>query len=563
MGYAVSRSTAVPACLHDLVDSLREGGRAGLPFLRAADRGSLLPRTVQAVVLLTIGIVPSVLVALDGARNPFLIVAATVAVLLVTYRVATLSSDLHRERSLSLKLDDALAQVIAQRDELESQRQELQRLALYDVVTGLGNRALLRDRGEELGDKLADATLLLLDLDGFKEVNDSVGHALGDSLLRQVGERLGECVRAKDTVVRLGGDEFAVLLPDTGSWTGARTADRLLDVLRRPFTVDGQAMQIRASVGIAEGNTSRDLDELLRNADLAMYQAKAAGRNRSCEFHSGMVADTTEQFSLEVEMRAALARGDFKVYYQPIVDARTAQVLSLEALVRWEHPRRGVMPPGDFLPAAHRTGLIVELGQFVLRTACEQTALWRRKWPRVAVAVNVSHRELVHPEFSSQVAGVLATTGLAPDGLFLEVTETVLAAEEQIAEILLPLAAMGVRCSLDDFGTGHSSLSRLRQLAVDQVKIDRSFVSEVTGNDSEGAPLLASIIGLAHSVGLRVVAEGVETKGQADFLVEHGCEELQGFYFSRPLQAAQVPAAILLVDPAIEPRQPQPASSWS
>ena len=524
---------------------------------------SLLARTGQAVGLLTVAIVPWVLVALADPPHPVLVGLAVLAVGLVTYRVATLGSHRHGERSLRGKLDEALAQVTQQRDELESQRRELDRLALYDVVTGLGNRALLRDRGDELGDKLADSTLVLLDLDGFKEVNDSVGHALGDDLLRQVGERLGECVRTKDTVARLGGDEFAVLLPDTGSWTGARTADRLLDVLRRPFTVHGQAVQIRASVGIAEGGTARDLDELLRNADLAMYQAKAAGRNRSCEFHQGMVADTSEQFSLEVEMRDALARGDFKVYYQPIVDARTTQVLSLEALVRWEHPRRGVMPPGDFLPAAHRTGMIVELGQFVLRAACEQTALWRRKWPWIAVAVNVSHRELVHPEFSSQVAGVLATTGLAADGLYLEVTETVLAAEEQIAEILLPLAAMGVRCSLDDFGTGHSSLSRLRQLAVDQVKIDRSFVSEVTGEDSDGAPLLASIIGLAHSVGLRVVAEGVETKEQAEFLVSHGCEELQGYYFSRPLPALQVPSAFLPSEPTVATRQPQHASSSS
>ena len=525
-------------------------------------RASLLSRTVQAVVLLTAAIVPAVLVAVDDSRSPALFALAGFSVALVTYRIATLSSDLHRERSLSEKLDDALAQVIEQRDELESQRKELQRLALYDVVTGLGNRALLRDRGDELGDRLGDSALLLLDLDGFKEVNDSVGHAQGDSLLRQVGERLGECVRSKDTVTRLGGDEFAVLLPDTGAWTAARTADRLLDVLRMPFTVDGQAVQIRASVGIAEGATARDLDELLRNADLAMYQAKAAGRNRSCEFHPGMVADTSEQFSLEVEMREALTRGDFKVYYQPIVDARSAQVLSLEALVRWEHPIRGVMPPADFLPAAHRTGMIVELGQFVLRTACEQTALWRRKWPWVTVAVNVSHRELIHPEFSSQVAGVLAITGLTPEGLFLEVTETVLAAEEQIEEILVPLTAMGVRCSLDDFGTGHSSLSRLRQLTVDQVKIDRSFVMEITGEDSEGAPLLASIIGLAHSVGLRVVAEGVETKGQADFLAAQGCEELQGFYFSRPLMASQVPSAFLRREPGVPARQPQPASAW-
>jgi EAL domain-containing protein (putative c-di-GMP-specific phosphodiesterase class I) len=223
-------------------------------------------------------------------------------------------------------------------------------------------------------------------------------------------------------------------------------------------------------------------------------------------------------------------------------------VVSLEALVRWEHPDRGVMPPSEFLAAAHQTGLIVELGQFVLRTACEQTALWRRKWPWLTVAVNVSQRELVHPEFAAQVAGVLATTGLAPEALYLEVTETVLAAEEQITEVLQPLTDMGVRCSLDDFGTGYSSLSRLRQLPVDRIKIDRSFVMDITGEDSEGAPLLVSIIGLAHSLGLSVVAEGVETEQQADFLAAHGCEELQGYYFSRPLPSRQVPGAFLRLE---------------
>ena len=524
---------------------------------------SLLTRTVHAAILLTAAIVPAVLVTLNGSRSLLLLAVAVVSVVLVTYRIATLTSHLQRERTLSVKLDEALAQVIEHRDELEAQRQQLQRLALYDVVTGLGNRALLRNRGEELGDKLADATLLLLDLDGFKEVNDSVGHALGDSLLRQVGERLSTCVRTKDMVTRLGGDEFAVLLPSTGAWTAARTADRLLDVLRRPFTVDGQAVLVRASVGIAEGKTARDLDELLRNADLAMYQAKAAGRNRSCEFNPDMVSDSSERLGLDLEMRDALAGGDFKVYYQPIVDARTEQVRSLEALVRWEHPDRGVISPADFLPAAQRTGLIVELGQFVLRTACEQTALWRRRWPWLTVAVNVSHRELVHPEFPSQVVGVLATTGLPVDALYLEVTETVLAAEEQIAEILQPLTAMGVRCSLDDFGTGHSSLSRLRQLQVDRVKIDRSFVMDITGEDSEGAPLLASIIGLAHSVGLKVVAEGVETRGQADFLAAHGCEELQGYFFSRPLTAGQVPTAFPAgAQSTSEPPTREPASAW-
>lgn len=500
-------------------------------------------------MLLAAAAVLVVVAAATSSGSPLLLALAAISVLLVLYRTATLTSDLHRERTLSVQLDEALAQVIQHRDELEAQRHELQRLALYDVVTGLGNRVLLRNRGTDLGAELRDTTLLLLDLDGFKEVNDTLGHALGDGLLRQVADRLMTCVREQDTVVRLGGDEFAVLLPNMGAWAAARTADRLLDVLRRPFTVDRQEVQISGSIGIGEGAHTHDLDELLRNADLAMYQAKAAGRDRSCEFSAEMVVDTAERFSLDAEMRQALAGGDFKVYYQPIVDSRTHEMLSLEALVRWEHPVRGVLPPSDFLPIAYRTGLIVELGQFVLRSACEQTAVWRRKRPGLSVAVNVSHRELLHPEFSSQVAGVLAMTGLQPEALYLEVTETVLAAEEQITDILQPLTDMGVRCSLDDFGTGHSSLSRLRQLSLDRVKIDQSFVAEIADDDSEGAPLLVSIVGLAHSIGLSVVAEGVETKQQADFLAAHGCDELQGYYFSRPVSSALLQSTFLSAGP--------------
>lgn len=531
---------------HDLPDvtpavGVPADGERTLPPRPNSTR-SLVEDMLKPWLLMAAAIASVVLITLYGVGNPLLVILVAGTVVMVFYRTARLASDLHRQRTLSVQLDEALAEVIEHRDALESQRKEFQRLALYDQVTGLGNRVLLRDRCTELGGELAEATLLLLDLDGFKEVNDTFGHSLGDGLLRQVSHRLTTCVRANDTVTRLGGDEFAVLLPGTGAWTGARTADRLLDVLREPFMLDRQAVQVRGSIGIAEGHSAHDLDELLRNADLAMYQAKAAGRNRACAFNARMITDTSDRFRLELEMREALERGELAVYYQPIVDARTHEVVSLEALVRWERPGFGVVAPSEFLPTAYRTGLIVELGQFVLRTACERLAVWRRKRPGLTVAVNASHRELVHPEFSSQVAGVVATTGLAPEALTIEVTETVLAAEEQIAAILAPLTAMGVRCSLDDFGTGHSSLSRLRQLSVDKLKIDRSFVADIAGDQIEDAPLLVSIIGLAHSLGLAVVAEGVETKRQADFLTAHGCEELQGYYFSQPLSTQQMNA---------------------
>jgi diguanylate cyclase (GGDEF)-like protein len=411
-------------------------------------------------------------------------------------------------------------------------------------VTGLGNRRFLRDRGVELGPRLADASLLLLGLDRFRDVNDSMGQAAGDALLRQIASRLLECVRTNDLVARMGGDEFALLLPDAGDWTAARTADRVLDVIRRPFDLNGRSVQARGRIGIAHGYPNIRLEELLRNADLAMSQAKAAGSDRACEFDEVMAADTSQQFSRDVEMRAALTNGDFQVYYQPLVDAHDYRVLSLEALIRWDHPERGVLPPSEFLAATERNGMIVDLGRFVLHTACKHAAGWRRKHPGLTVAVNVSERELFDPDFTAQVAGVLAATGLPPEALVLEVTETVLAAEEQITEILGPLTAMGVQCALDDFGTGHSSLSRLRHLAVDEVKIDRSFVVEISQDGTEDAPFLASIIGLAHSLGLRVVAEGIETKTQADFLRDQGCDELQGYYFSKPVPASQIPAVL-------------------
>jgi len=452
---------------------------------------------------------------------------------------------LGRERRKRSELGAALDRMTQHRDDLERQRQELERLALRDEVTGLGNRRFLRNRGAELGPDLADSSLLLLGLDRFKEVNDSMGHAAGDAMLREVSSRLVACVRSNDSVVRLGGDEFALLLPEGGEWTAGRTADRVLDAVRRPFELNGRTVQARGSVGIAHGQPDRGLDELLRNADLAMSQAKAAGSDRACEFDQEMATDKSQRFSRDVEMRAAMANGDFKVYYQPIVDAHDGRVLSLEALMRWEHPVRGVLPPSEFLPAVQRTGMIVELGRFVLHTACEQAAGWRRKRPWLTVAVNVSERELFDPDFAAQVAGVLATTGLPPEALVLEVTETVLAAEEHITSTLQPLMSMGVQCALDDFGTGHSSLSRLRNLSVNQVKIDMSFVAEIPQDATQGAPLLESIIGLAHSLGLRVVAEGVETRMQADFLRDRGCEELQGYYFSRPVSAANVPALFL------------------
>jgi len=273
------------------------------------------------------------------------------------------------------------------------------------------------------------------------------------------------------------------------------------------------------------------LDEMLRHADLAMYAAKAAGRDQAYTYDPSMQSAVTVRGELDGELRKAIDDGDLVVYYQPIVDAVSGAVCSVEALIRWDHPERGVLPPSAFLATAERSDLIVEIGRFVLSTACKQTAVWRDYWPDLCVAVNIAHRELVQPDFASNVTTVLEETGLPAGALHLEITETVLAVEDNIARTVEPLMALGVQLSVDDFGTGHSSLSRLRDLSVSRLKIDRSFITEITDDRTGIAPLLASIIDLGHSIGHIVVAAGVETPTQAAFLTAHGCDELQGYYF--------------------------------
>ncbi len=422
--------------------------------------------------------------------------------------------------------------------QLERQARQLEQLAFHDPVTGLGNRALLRERAAAVAMRLQGTALLLLDLDGFKAVNDSLGHPAGDRLLLQVGDRLGRCVRTRDTVVRLGGDEFALLLPDSGQRTATLTAERVLTQLREPFLLDDTPVQIGGSIGVTLGTAGSDLDEMLRNADLAMYEAKAAGRDQARAYDPTMHQRAASRLQVDTDLRAAITTGQFTVYYQPIVAAASGEVSGLEALVRWDHTQRGVVPPFEFLPAAERTGLIVDLGRLVLRTACQQLVQWRRDWPNLTVAVNVSHRELLDRDFAAHVEQVLTDTGLPAHALHLEITETVLAAEDDISRALGSLTALGVEFSIDDFGTGHSSLSRLRDLPTQRLKIDKSFVGEL--RDDGTAVLLSSIIALAHALGRAVVAEGVETDEQRAFLTAHGCDELQGYLFSRPVPAGHV-----------------------
>ena len=414
---------------------------------------------------------------------------------------------------------------------------ELAYQARHDPLTGLANRVLfaeLVDQARQQGGQLA---VLFVDLDDFKTVNDSLGHAAGDELLVRIADRLRSCLVRGEQVARLGGDEFAVLLPEGGGETAARTtASRILACLRAPVPVAGRDLVVRASIGIACG--LEDPGALLAAADAALYAAKSAGKGRYETFHPRMLTAVAERLELRADMQHAVEHGEFLLHYQPTVDLDTGRVRGVEALLRWQHPRRGLVPPGEFVPLAEETGLIVPVGRWVLREACRQAQEWRRLDPGrdLTVAVNVSGVQLHHPRCLADVADALADSGLDPAALVLEITESVLMAEG-VAETLAQLKALGVRLALDDFGTGYSSLSSLRHFPVELLKLDRSFVDGVEGGD-ERLLLVKGIVGLGQSLRLELVAEGIETAAQLEVLLDLHCPLGQGFYFSPPLPPA-------------------------
>ncbi|MFN3376191.1 MAG: EAL domain-containing protein [Burkholderiaceae bacterium] len=423
---------------------------------------------------------------------------------------------------------------------------EIQRLAFYDELTGLPNRRLLLDRIERVGlqceRERRHAALLFLDLDDFKHVSDTLGHEWGDSLLVQASQRLGQCVRASDTVARLGGDEFVVVLAHLHARTEQAASEaegvglKILAELNRPYWLGGVEAHSTVSIGLALfADRQQPVLELLKRADLAMYQAKAQGRNTLCFYDPAMQAAASARSALEADIRRGLQRGEFLLHYQPVVDA-CGQVQGAEALVRWSHPQRGLVPPGDFIPVAEQTGLIVPLGRQVLGLACAQLAQWaadpvRTHWH---LAVNVSAQEFRHPDFVGEVLQVLQHTGADARRLTLELTESLLLhdVEDSIAK-MQALRERGVGFSLDDFGTGYSSLSYLKRLPLDQLKIDQGFVRDVL-TDPNDAAIACTIVALAQSLGLEVVAEGVETDGQRDFLLRNGCRQFQGYLFGPP-----------------------------
>jgi diguanylate cyclase (GGDEF)-like protein/PAS domain S-box-containing protein len=417
--------------------------------------------------------------------------------------------------------------------------------AEHDFLTGLPNRMLLNDR---VGQAIAVArrhmkqvAVLFLDLDGFKHINDSLGHPTGDKLLQSVAMRLVDCVRSSDTVSRQGGDEFVVLLSDLDQADdAAQTARRMLEVIAQPHSIDHHDLHVTTSIGVSVyPDDGLDAETLIKNADTAMYQAKENGRQNYKFFKPAMNVRAVERQSIEESLRRALERQEFALHYQPKVDLRTGAITGAEALIRWTHPTRGSISPARFIPVAEDCGLILPIGAWVLREACGQARAWvEAGLPVSTMAVNVSAMEFRDDNFLDNLFGILAETGLDPKNLELELTESVLMKRaESTASILQAVRERGVQVAVDDFGTGYSSLSYLRKFPVDALKIDQSFVRQISAGDD--TTIVTAVIGMARSLKLRVVAEGVETLEELKFLRSHQCDEAQGYYFSRPLPAQQ------------------------
>ncbi|RZJ56660.1 MAG: EAL domain-containing protein [Acidovorax sp.] len=433
---------------------------------------------------------------------------------------------------------------------------QIERLAFYDVLTGLPNRRMLVDRLQRamaaVGRSGAQGALLFIDLDNFKDLNDTLGHDTGDQLLLQVAQRLTTCVRDADTVSRFGGDEFVVLLEGLSadgphaSAEAALVASHIAATLGTPYALGETSHHSTPSIGIALfGQQTGSVDELLKHADLAMYQAKAAGRNTQRFFDPDMQAAVSNRSALEADLRRGLQERELVLYYQPVVDGK-GRLMGAEALVRWKHPRRGLVSPAEFIPLAEQTGLILPIGQWVLEAACAQLVAWSRHslTRQFFLSVNVSVRQFRQPDFVEQMLGILHKSGANPERLKLELTESLLLTDvEDVISRMEYLRRYGVGFSLDDFGTGYSSLSYLKRLPLDQIKIDQGFVRDLQ-TDPNDAAIVRTILALAHSMDLTVVAEGVETTGQLEFLQRHGCQAFQGFLFGRPMPAEVLERAL-------------------
>lgn len=471
--------------------------------------------------------------AREGVNNvwlAFVIIVVTIAVLSIALIVSIL--DLRLESQTSV-----LAVSLAQAN------QELTHLALHDNLTKLPNRVLLEDRLSQ-AIKTIDReggcfALMFIDLDGFKAINDAYGHRIGDMLLVEVAQRIRDSVRGHDTVARVGGDEFVLIGQMRDPSDAARLADQLLRKIETTIHAGGHDLRVSGSIGIAvyPGDGTHE-HELLSNADAAMYYAKASGRNTFCYFETSMHQNVHDQMQLVQDLRKALVRNELVLHYQAKFQAPSGPVLGAEALVRWQHPTRGLVPPSEFVPLAEKTGLIVQIGEWVLDEACRQMRVWRdaghADW---TIAVNLSSVQFEHAGLIDTVRGALTRHGLQPQSLTLEITESTAMRDVETSLITLgKLSEMGVKISIDDFGTGYSSLMYLKRLPATELKIDRGFVRELA-QDSEDAAIVSAIVALGQTLNLKIVAEGVETEEQQEFLTALGCDSLQGFLLGKPMTA--------------------------
>ena len=452
------------------------------------------------------------------------------------------------KRYISIRID------VTERMQAE---QEMRRLATHDTLTGLVNRELLRDRIQQAlaGERRRThrAAVLFIDLDQFKTINDSLGHETGDKLLVEVAQRLVASVRAEDTVARQGGDEFIVFLPriqDTQN--AALIAGKLVQQLALPFRIDGHELYIGSSIGIAVfPEHGDDVDTLLKNSDTAMYTVKEGGRNHHAFFAPQMNEAARERYALGTELRRAAERDELALHFQPIVSIASGEVEALEVLLRWQHPVRGLVPPGDFIALAEASGQIVSIGEWVVRAACQQIKDWRRAGLAVPrLAINLSVIQVHQGDVVNRITAILAETGVEPQALEFEITEgTLMSRTDEVMATLRAMSDLGLGLAIDDFGTGYSSLSYLKLLPIDTLKIDRSFVKDI-GQDADDTAIVVAVLAMARSLKLKVIAEGVETVAQREFLREQGCDFYQGYLASRPVPAAAAQALLRVINKA-------------